>query len=77
VPVNPISGLPAAAPGRLGTGGEHAYHQLDSFAQALAHQVPLAEVAHLDMSGLRVDGTLRWLHVASMATLTCYGVHPE
>jgi transposase len=50
---------------------------LDPFAQALARQVPRAEVVHLDESGLRVAGTLHWLHVASTVTLTCYGVHPK
>src|ERR1017187_7272056 len=61
----------------LAAANERAYQQLDPFAQALARQVPLAEVVHLDESGLRVDGTLHWLHVASTATLTCYGVHPK
>ena len=56
---------------------ERTYDRLDPFAQALARQVPLAEVVHLDESGLRVDGALHWLHVASTATLTCYGVHPK
>lgn len=61
----------------LAAANERAHHQLEPFAQALARQVPLAEVVHLDESGLRVDGTLHWLHVASTATLTCYGVHPK
>ncbi len=44
------------------------------FAQALARQVPLAEILHLEESGLRVAGTRHWLPVASTATLTSYGV---
>ncbi len=67
----PLSGATLAA------ANERAYHQLTPFAQALARQVPQAAVVHLDESGLRVDGRLHWLHVASTATLTCYGVHPK
>ena len=63
--------------GTLVAATERAYAQLEPFAQALARQVPQGEVVHLDESGLRVNGTLHWLHVASTATLTSYGVHPK
>lgn len=61
----------------LAAANERAYQQLAPFAQAVVTQVPQAAVVHLDESGLRVAGTLHWLHLASTATLTCYGVHPK
>ena len=51
----------------LAAANERAYEKLTPFAQALVNQVPQAPVVHLDESGLRVQGTLHWLHVASTA----------
>jgi len=71
-----LFGQPLSA-GTLVTANERAYAQLEPFAQALVNQVPQAEVVHLDESGLRVQGKLHWLHVASTDKLTFYGVHPK
>jgi transposase len=71
-----LFGQPLSA-GTLVAANERVFAQLEPFAQVLAKQVPQAPVVHLDESGLRVAGALHWLHVASTAELTFYGVHPK
>jgi transposase len=71
-----LFGQPLSA-GTLVAANERVFAQLEPFAQVLVKQVPQAPVVHLDESGLRVGGTLHWLHVASTAELTFYGVHPK
>jgi len=44
---------------------------------AIKQQLIAADVVHFDESGLRVEGRLNWLHVASTERLTCYSVHPK
>jgi len=46
---------------------------VDSIGEALAR----AEVAHADETGLRVAGSLHWMHVLATATLTWVGCHPK
>jgi transposase len=44
---------------------------------ATRQQLVELDVGHSDESGLRVEGHLNWLHVASTNLLTYYGVHPK
>lgn len=49
--------------------------QVEASLKAIQEQLVAAKVAHFDESGLRVEGKLHWLHVASTDNLTRYAVH--
>ena len=51
--------------------------EIEPSLQAVQGQLLASDVVHFDESGLRVEGQLNWLHVASTATLTYYTVHPK
>lgn len=51
--------------------------EIEPSLTAVQRQLLASDVVHFDESGLRVEGQLNWLHVASTATLTYYTVHPK
>jgi len=65
------------SPGTIVTNNVRVAGHLAGFETALVGQLRQAPVLHVDESGLRVAGQLHWLHVASTARLTFYGVHPK
>jgi transposase len=63
--------------GTVSQTNERAYQALDPVESAIARALIQAPVVNVDESGLRVAGSLHWLHVASTADLTFYGVHDK
>jgi transposase len=51
--------------------------QIEPSLEATWRQLIASPVVHFDESGLRVEGNLNWLHVASTEWLTYYTVHPK
>src|SRR5262249_21703118 len=62
--------------GTLVTMVQHCAQRLAPVEEALKAEAQAAPVLHQDETGVRVAGTLQWVHVWSTPTLTQYGVHP-
>ena len=54
-----------------------AHDALAGFEAKVADLIAQAPIAHPDETGLRVAGSLHWLHVVGTKTLTWYGVHKK
>jgi transposase len=65
------------AEGTLIKAGQELSRCVEPAREAVKEQLRHAAVLHTDESGLRVQGKLHWLHVASTERLTAYEVHPH
>jgi len=57
--------------------GQELSHGVEPAVAAVKAQLRDAEVLHTDESGLRINGSLHWLHVAATARFTHYDVHAK
>lgn len=56
---------------------EEARIRLQPTVDAIGQAIQGAEVAHADETGLRVAGSLHWMHVLATAMLTWVGCHAK
>jgi transposase len=56
---------------------EEGYDLAESVEEAIKAQLEKAEVAHFDETGIRVAGSLHWMHVASDAQYTYLFLHEK
>jgi transposase len=63
--------------GTLVNFNKYCYHRLQDTEQFIKQHITTANVAHFDESGLYVNGTRHWLHVASTSELTYYACHAK
>lgn len=71
-----LCAAPVAA-GSVADWVERAAAGLGPFLDAVSTRLAASPVAHFDETGLRVDGSLAWVHSASTATETLYTVHAK
>jgi transposase len=69
-------GLPMAQ-GTVLAAGEEARSRLQPVVDSIGQAIQGAEVAHADETGLRVAGSLHWMHVLATASLTWVACHAK
>ena len=65
------------SPGSICTFQENAYEYLASTEQAIADALKTAPIAGADETGMRVDGSLWWMHVMRTDLWTLYHLNPS
>ena len=65
------------SPGSICTFQENAYEYLASTEQAIADALKAAPIAGADETGMRVDGSLWWMHVMRTDLWTLYHLNPS
>lgn len=63
--------------GSLATFTQQAHHRLEGTEAQIKAALQHQDVLHADESGIRVEGRLHWVHVASSARLTHYQHHAK
>jgi transposase len=65
------------SPGTFNNILKQCYCVLENFEEIVKKDIANSAVVCFDETGLRSEGSLRWLHSASTEKLTCYHVHPK
>jgi transposase len=61
--------------GTIVNANKRLYDSLEKFEKDIKEKLKQAEVLHTDESGLRSQGKINWVHVASTNLATHYGIH--
>jgi transposase len=67
----------ALSQGTISNLQKRCHNQLEYFEESVREQLRNANVAHFDETGMRVNKTLHWMHVACTDSLSLYHLDPK